>query len=79
MAAQQAAPVLIDHDVAGCLEQQGAWLGDRHAGALDRQDARIAFLHDVGRRIAVFDRAGTEVQQFPVVAFEHVSAQPQKR
>jgi len=68
-----AGPMLIDHDVAGGLVQQGLRFCDRHAGALNRQDTRIAFLHDFGRRIAVFDRAGTKVQQFSVVALKHGS------
>src|SRR5450830_1798421 len=43
-------------------------------GALDRQHTGVALLHDVGCCIAVFDRAGAEVQQFSVVVLEHGSA-----
>lgn len=72
MPAQQLAAMLIDHDVAGSLVQQGARLYDAHAGALNCQNTCKAFLHNFSRRIAVLDRASTKVQQFAIVALKHV-------
>ena len=68
VAAHFGAPVVVDQQIARSAIEQGAHIENGAARMLGGENACIAFLRQVGRRIAVADLALQKMKQFAVVA-----------
>lgn len=65
------AAMLVDDQIARGAIKQRAHVQHGLTRLLRAQHAQIALLRQVGRRVAVVDLTGQEIQQFSVVAFQH--------
>lgn len=69
--AQCVAPMPVDHEVACRAVEQGADVPGHGAGVPECQHVCVAFLRQVGGRLAIVHEPGQKVEQFAVVVFDH--------